>query len=150
MMLLSAKQQGMLSCWTFGLALALVSLLGYSGHTQTRVTPVEQPREFLSGYVVSLQVPSTVFQRQSVEVTIRVRNGQGELLDGVPVVLEMDPTWERDAWVFPRRMTTTNGIARTQFWSGLIGSVQVTARVGEITRRAAIVVVSRHDTGSGS
>jgi hypothetical protein len=149
-MLLSAKQQGVSSCWAFGLALVLVGLLAYAGHTQTKVTPAEQSRESLSGYVVSLQTPSTVFQRQSVEVIIRVRNRQGEPLDGVPVVFEMDSTWERDAWVFPRRMTTTNGIARTQFWSGLIGSVQVTARVGEITRRAAIVIVSRNDTGHGS
>jgi hypothetical protein len=149
-MLMSTKQQDRLSCWTFGLALALVGLLGDAGHTQTRVTPVEQPHAPLASYTISLQVPSTVFQRQSVDVIVRVRNGHGEPLDGVSVVFEMDPAWETNAWVFPRRMTTTKGIARTQFWSGLIGAVQVTARVGEITRGTAIVVVSRNDTGDGS
>lgn len=149
-MLLSAKQQGLSYFWAFGLALALVGLLGYPGYAQQRETPVEQPLASISSYAVSLQAPSTVFPRQSEEVIIRVRNGQGEPLDGVPVVFEMDPAWERDAWVFPRRLRTTNGIARTQFWSGLIGVVQVTARVGETTKGVAIVVVSRNDTGRGS
>jgi hypothetical protein len=137
MVMLIAKRQSLSSLWAFRLAVVLVGLLGHPGRAQDKETP----------YAVSLQVPNTVFQRQSAEVVIRVRNGQGEPLNGVPVVFEVEPTWNRHAVVFPQRTMTNHGTARVQFEAGLIGVVNVTARVGPITKRAAIVVILQNDTG---
>ena len=93
------------------------------------------------------QVPRTVFQGQSTEVVLRVQNGQGEPLDGVPVLFQVDSTWSWDASIFPLRTVTQHGTARTQFRADRIGGVDVTTRVEHITKTATIGVVSQPHTG---
>ena len=116
-------KQGVSSLWTLGLALLLVGLLGYPGRAQDPGTPGAPPLASRSGHVVSLQAPHTVVQRQSAEVVIRVHNGQGEPLDGVPVVFQVVPIWEGNAAVFPPQTLTHNGTARAQVRADLIGVV---------------------------
>jgi hypothetical protein len=98
---------------------------------------------------VSLQAPHTAFQGRSAEIVIRVQDEQGEALDGVPVVFEVDPTWDGDAAVFPQSTMTNRGIARVQFQADSIGVVNVTARVGQVTRTVPIVITMLHNTGQG-
>jgi hypothetical protein len=144
--MLRTKGWGFSSLWTYGLAF-LVGLLASPGRAQDQETPIEQPLTPLAGQAVSLQAPTTVFQGQSVEIVLQVRNGQGEPLDGVPVAFQVDPTWSWEASVFPSRTMTQQGIARVQFRADRIGVVDVMAGVGPITKRAAVGVVSQHNTG---
>lgn len=135
--------------WRFGLGIVLTGFLGHTALAQDVETPVQQ--EFASGasYNVSLQAPHAVFRREGADLVVRVRNGQGQPLDGVPVEFRVDPKWAGSASVSPQRVLTQHGTARAMLQTDLIGVVNVAAHVGTITKKASIAV-SLYNQGSTS
>ena len=92
-------------------------------------------------YRVTLETPPTIFQGQDAAVVVRVQTGQGRPVDGVLVVLQVDPPWARYASLRPARARTQHGTIRAIVRSDLVGRVQITVRVGAITTQATITVV---------
>jgi hypothetical protein len=147
MMVLTTK--GFSALWGFGLVMLLVGLLGHTALAQDKETPVQQEFESNANYKVSLRAPHSVFRHEGAEVVVRVRNGQGQPLDGVPVEFQVDPEWAGSASVSPQRVLTRNGTARAMLHIDTIGVVNVAAHVGTITKEASIAV-SLYSPGSGS
>ena len=73
---------------------------------------------------------------------MRVQDARGQLVDGVPVIFEVEPGWAQPASVSPSQVTTRGGMARTVFTARLTGIVHVTARVDNTTAQAKIIVQS--------
>ena len=135
--------------WTFGLVLVLVGLLGHTALAQDKETPVQQEFESNANYKVSLRTPHSVFRHEGAELVVRVRNGQGQPLESVPVEFQVDPEWAGSASVSPQHVLTENGTARAVLHTDTIGVVKVAAHVGTITKKASIAV-SLYSPGSGS
>jgi hypothetical protein len=80
-----------------------------------------------SGYFFALQVSeSTIWLGpadagmaarfpSSSELIVRVQNAQGQPVDGIPVVFEVEPGWMQQASVSPPHVMTDHGIARATF-----------------------------------
>ncbi len=45
------------------------------------------------------------------ELTVRVQNAQGQPVDGVPVMFQVEPDWVQDASVIPQSAITRDGVA---------------------------------------
>ena len=146
-MMLTVK--GFPALWTFGLAIVLAGFLGHTALAQDKETPVQQEFESSANYKVSLRAPHSVFRHEGADLVVRVRNGQGQPLDGVPVEFQVDPKWAGSASVSPQRVRTQHGTAHARLQTDLIGVVNVAAHVGTITKEAAIAV-SLYDHGSTS
>jgi len=146
-MVLTTK--GFSALWTFGLVIVLAGLLGRTALAQDKETPVQQEFESSANYKVSLRAPHSVFRHEGAELVVRVRNGQGQPLDGVPVEFQVDPEWAGSAAVSPPRVLTQNGTARAVLHTDLTGVVNVAAQVGTITKEASIAV-SLYNHGSTS
>ena len=99
-----------------------------------------------SGYFFTLQVADPVIllrpYNTATEVSVRVQDARGQLVDGVPVIFEVEPGWAQPASVSPSQVTTRGGMARTVFTARLTGIVHVTARVDNTTAQATITVQS--------
>jgi hypothetical protein len=132
--------KGFSALWTVGLVIVLAGLLGHTALAQDKETPVQQEFESSANYKVSLRAPHSVYRHEGADLVVRVRNGQGQPLNGVPVEFQMDPKWAGSASVSPQRVLTQNGTARAMLHTDLIGVVNVTARVGTITKEASIAV----------
>jgi len=110
-----------------------------------------------SGYFFTLEVPvSIVFLGvpsaaprgfpTAAEVVIRVRNGQGQSVDGVPVVFELEPSWAQSAVLSPLQTVTRDGVARAIFSQPqTTGVVHITARVDNTTARTRITIQTYED-----
>lgn len=117
----------------------LVGLLGATSPARP-VLPGTPPLSY-ARYHVALEAPRTIFQRQDAALVVRVQNGQGLPVDGIPVAFQVDPAWTQYASIRPTRALTKGGKARAMLQAELIGLIQVTVRVGSFTKRAAITVV---------
>ncbi len=105
-----------------------------------------------SAYAVSMEVPhdclwlsdgnyQALHSPTTTEVIVRVRDAQGQPVDGVLVTFEIDPTWVENATVVPRHTVIRNGVAQALFRANQTGAVRVTARVGNTTKAAYVTVV---------
>jgi hypothetical protein len=103
------------------------------------------------GYRVSLQVSDTIIffglpdprYPQTAEVVVRVRDAQGQPLDGITVLFSVAPSWTQYAFLTPVEVRTRNGEARAVFAAKTTGVVPVMARVDNVTLKAAITVERR-------
>lgn len=100
-------------------------------------------------YRVTLEAPQTIFQWQDAAVVVRVQNRQGLPIDGMLVVFQVDPPRAKYASIRPARARTEGGRVRAIVRSDLVGQVQITVRVGVLTKRATITVVVPIATENG-
>ncbi len=84
------------------------------------------------------------------KLTVRVQNAQGQPVDGVPVMFQVEPDWGQDASVIPQRAITRDGVAQAVFRADTTGVVRVVVRVDETTQETAIVVSPLPSGGSGA
>jgi hypothetical protein len=111
------------------------------------------------GYRVSLRVSDTLLWfgpggssfPQAAELVVRVRDAQGQPVDGIPVRFSVEPSWTQNASLTPAETLTRNGEARAIFQVNTIGVVHVMAHVDNVTREARITITSRPSpTGGGA
>ena len=86
---------------------------------------------------------------EAAALVVRVRDAQGQPVDGIAVVFSVEPDWAQDATFTPAEALTRHGEARTNFQATATGVVHVMARVENITPRAAITVATRPSPFSG-
>jgi uncharacterized protein (DUF58 family) len=117
----------------------------------------EIPVQSEHGYRVSLHVSDTLIWLgpvrggpQAAALLVRVRDAQGQPVDGLTVLFSVEPDWTQNAALTPAEARTRNGEARAIFQANTTGVVHVMARVDNVTREAAITVNSRPSpTGGG-
>jgi hypothetical protein len=73
----------------------------------------------------------------------RVRDAQGQPVDGLPVVFSAEPSWTQNVSFPPVEARTRHGQARTIFEANTTGVVHIMARVDNVTREARITIQSR-------
>jgi hypothetical protein len=103
------------------------------------------------GYRVSLRVSDPIIYfglpdaryPQTAEVVVRVRDVQGQPIDGLTVRFSVEPSWTQYASLTPAEVRTRNGEARAVFAAKTTGVVPVMARVDNVTLEAAITVERR-------
>jgi len=127
----------------------------------TACTPLPHEPEALSehGYRVSLHVSDTlIFLGASClsvprvsEIVVRVRDAQGQPVDGLPVVFSAEPSWTQNVSFTPAEARTRHGEARTIFEANTTGVVHMMARIDHVAREARITMQSRPSpTGGGA
>ena len=119
----------------------------------TACTPLPHEPEALSehGYRVSLHVsetliflgPSGLNVPLASEVVVRVRDAQGQPVDGLPVVFAAEPSWTQNVSFTPSEARTRHGEVRTIFEANTTGVVHIMVRVDQVTREARITIQSR-------
>ena len=103
------------------------------------------------GYRIALQVSDTIIFfglpdsrfPQTAEVVVRVRDAQGQPVDGIAVLFSVEPSWTQYASLTPAEALTRNGEARAVFEARTTGVVPVMARVDNVTLGAAITAERR-------
>ena len=127
------KQLRLSGIWLGGLALVLVVLLGASGFAQAKAT---------GDYDIKLRAPDEVKQFENTDLTVVVKDSQGQPVSGVPVTFQIPADWQKNARVVPAQVTTIDGTARASFDASMPCVVVVTAQVGNTTETARITVTS--------
>jgi hypothetical protein len=110
----------------------------------------EIPVQSEHGYRVSLHISDTLIWigtarsnfPQAAILVVRVRDAQGQPVDGIPVRFSVEPSWTQNASLTPAEMLTRNGEARAIFQANTIGVVHVMASVDNVTREATITIDS--------
>jgi len=110
----------------------------------------EIPVQSEHGYRVSLHISDTLIWigtarskfPQAAILIVRVRDAQGQPVDGIPVRFSVEPSWTQNASLTPAETLTRNGEARAIFQANTIGVVHITASVDNVTREATITVDS--------
>ena len=110
------------------------------------------------GYRVSLHVSDTLIWLSSAgpsfpeaaEVVVRVRDAQGQPVDGIPVRFAAEPSWTQNVSFAPTETRTRNGEARTIFQANTTGVVHIMAHVDNVTRAATMTIQSRPSPIGGS
>jgi hypothetical protein len=103
------------------------------------------------GYRVSLQVSDTIIffglpdprYPQTAEMVVRVRDAQGQPIDGITVLFSVAPSWAQYTSLTPAEVHTRHGEARAVLAAKTTGVVPVMARVDNVTLEAAITVERR-------
>ena len=102
------------------------------------------------GYRVSLHVSHTLIWLgstpgfpQAAELVVRVRDAQGQPVDGIAVLFSVEPSWTQSASLTPAEALTRNGDVHTIFQASTTGVVHVMARVDNVMRKATITVAGR-------
>ena len=103
------------------------------------------------GYRIALQVSDTIIFfglpdlrfPQTAEVVVRVRDAQGQPVDGIAVLFSVEPSWTQHASLTPAEALTRNGEARAVFEARTTGVVPVMARVDNVMLGAAITAERR-------
>jgi hypothetical protein len=105
-----------------------------------------------SGYFFSLSVsapqiwlaPSMLLPRERIptfsELTVQVRDAQGQPVDGVAVEFQVEPAWTNMVSIEPPRTTTRGGRAQAVFRAHTTGVVRVTARVEDTAQETTIMI----------
>lgn len=131
-----------------------LSLLGLMlASTCAACTPQLVGPTTLSGYFFTLEVfPSVIWlgvpssaagYPTRAAVSVRVRNGQEQPVDGVPVAFELEPIWAHSATLSQLQAVTQHGVARAILSQPqTTGVVHITARVDNTTARTWITVQS--------
>jgi Bacterial Ig-like domain (group 1) len=111
------------------------------------------------GYRVSLDVsdpliflsPRRSGFPEAAALVVRVRDAQGQPVDGIPVRFSVEPSWTQNASLTPAETLTRNGEARAIFQANTIGVVHVMAQVDNVTHEARITIdTPPSPTGGGS
>ena len=111
------------------------------------------------GYRVSLDVSDSLIwigpERprfpEAAVLVVRVRDAQGQSVDGIPVRFSVEPSWTQNASLTPAETLTRNGEARTIFQADTIGVVHVMASVDNVTRGVTITIAAiPSPSGGGS
>ena len=108
----------------------------------------EIPVQSEHGYRVSLHISDTLIWigtarsnfPQAATLVVRVRDAQGQPVDGIPVRFAVEPSWTQNASLTPAETLTRNGEARAIFQANTIGVVQVMAQVDNVTQEARITI----------
>ena len=80
---------------------------------------------------------------------MRVRNGQGQPVDGVPVVFALEPLWAQSIVLSPLQTVTRHGVARAILAEPhTTGVVHMTTRVDNAIARTWITVQSYEERRS--
>ena len=126
----------------------------------TACAPLHNEPEALSehGYRVSLHVSDTLIflgasglsVPQASAIVVRVREAQGQPVDGLPVVFSAEPSWTQNVSFTPPEGRTRNGEVRTIFEANTTGVVHILVRVDQVTREARITIQSRPSPVGGS
>ena len=95
----------------------------------------------VSDTLIWIDSPGLNFPR-TAELIVRVRDTQGQPVDGIPVRFAVEPSWTQNASLTPAETLTRNGEARATFQANTIGVVHITASVDNVTREATITVDS--------
>src|SRR5262245_21752458 len=74
---------------------------------------------------------------------VRVRDAQGQPVDGLPVVFSAEPSWTQHVSCTPAEVRTRHGEARTIFEANTTGVVHMLARVDTVTCMARMTMQSR-------
>ena len=116
----------------------------------TACAPMHTESTVLSehGYRVSLHVsepliylgPGRPTLPQAAVLVVRVRDAQGQPVDGIAVRFSVEPSWTQNASLTPAETLTRNGEARASFQANTIGVVHVMAQVDNVTREATITI----------
>jgi len=126
------------------------------------ISPACAPKhtELLSehGYRVSLDVSDTLIYLnprrsdfpQSATLVVRVRDAQGQPVDGIPVRFSVESSWLQNVSLTPAETLTRNGEAGTIFQANTTGVVQVMAQVDNVTQEARITISSPPSPGGGA
>ena len=107
------------------------------------------------GYRVSLDVSDTLLlfgpgsSLPQALVVVRVRDAQGQPVDGIPVRFAVEPSWTENAALTPAETSTRKGEARAIFQANTLGVVHVMAQVDNVTREASITIASRPSPSGG-
>ena len=110
------------------------------------------------GYKMSLDVSESLIRigpaapnfPQAAELIVRVRDAQGQPVDGIVVEFSVEPSWAQNATLTPAVARTRHGEARAYFQATTTGVVNVMARVDNVTRNATITVAGRPSTPATS
>jgi len=111
------------------------------------------------GYRVSLDVSEPLIYLsprrsgfpEAAILVVRVRDAQGQPVDGIPVRFSVEPSWTQNASLTPAETLTRNGEARAIFQANTIGVVHVMAQVDNVTHEARITIdTPPSPTGGGS
>ena len=85
------------------------------------------------------------------ELSVQVRDAQGQPVDGVPVEFQVEPAWTNSASLEPSRTTTRGGRAQTIFRAQSTGVVRIIARVEDIIQETRIAISTwSPPTGGGA
>jgi hypothetical protein len=104
------------------------------------------------GYQVALQVSDTIIffgapvdlrYPYTAEVVVRVRDAQGQPVDGLAVQFFVESSWMPYVSLTPAEASTRNGAAQAVFEGKTTGVVPIMARVDNVTLGAAITVERR-------
>jgi hypothetical protein len=79
----------------------------------------------------------------TTEVVVRVRDAQGQPVDGLAVQFSVEPSWTPYASFTPPQALTRQGEARAVFTARTTGVVPIMAHVDTVILRAAITVERR-------
>ena len=125
----------------------------------TACAPRHNEPEALSehGYRISLHVSDTLIflgasglsLPQASEIVVRVRDAQGQPVDGLLVVFSAEPSWTQNVSFTPAEARTRNGEVRTIFEANTTGVVYIMARIDNVTREARITIQSRPSPAGG-
>jgi hypothetical protein len=115
------------------------------------------------GYFFTLQVSQpvvwlgpedtvmTALYPDTTELMVRVQNAQGQPVDGVPVVFEVEPAEAGLASISPPQAATQNGTARATLRAlTTTGMVRVMARVDNAIQRTTIWIEKRRGPSPGA
>jgi hypothetical protein len=103
----------------------------------------------ISDTLIWLEVPPPLRLPQSAEVVVRVRDAQGQPVDGITVTFAVEPSWTQYVSLTPAQAPTRNGDARAIFEGRTTGVVPIMARVDNVSLRASITVTGRPSVGDG-
>jgi hypothetical protein len=88
---------------------------------------------------------------EAAALVVRVRDAQGQPVDGIPVRFAVEPSWTQNASLTPAETLTRNGEARAIFQANTIGVVRVMAQVDNVTHEARITIdTPPSPTGGGA
>jgi hypothetical protein len=110
----------------------------------------------LLAYPSTIQLPSHLsvadpqgYPTEST-LTVKVRNAQGQPVDGVPVSFSLPSDWNAYASLIPQRVLTQNGVAEAILQATTSGAVKVTAQVENQTREVFVSISSPSSGPPGS
>ena len=109
------------------------------------------------GYRVSLHISDTLIWiglprpnfPEAAVLVVRVRDAQGQPVDGMPVRFSVEPSWTQNASFTPAEMLTRHGEAQTRFQANTTGVVHVRAHVDHVTCASTITISTTPSPGNG-
>jgi hypothetical protein len=118
--------------------LCFVLIVSSVACTSTRVGPTVP-----SGYFFTLTTPGTVLLNDVTAVVVFVYDAQGRPVDGIPVVLQVEPAQAIHAPIVPQPAVTQRGKAEVVLQPAQVGLVRITAVVEQTAQTVTIAVVRR-------